>query len=104
MHQQAENKGLKFTFTHDINPSILYTGDDFRIKQILYNLIGNAIKFTSKGHVSFEVETHPQNCFVFIISDTGPGISQADVERIFNEFEQTDFSTNKYGGTGLGLS
>jgi signal transduction histidine kinase len=87
-------------------PSNLPTGkgDEQRITQVLLNLVGNAIKFTDTGEVRVEV-TVADGAFVVSVSDTGPGISEADQQKIFEEFQQADSSsTRKQGGTGLGLA
>ncbi len=79
-------------------------GDEQRISQVLMNLVGNAIKFTEQGKVEVEA-TASNDTFVVSVSDTGPGLSEADQQRIFEEFHQVDASsTRKKGGTGLGLS
>jgi PAS domain S-box-containing protein len=79
-------------------------GDQQRIAQVLLNLVGNAIKFTEKGEVKVEVGVSNET-FSISVSDTGPGISKADQEKIFEEFQQVDgSSTRAKGGTGLGLS
>jgi PAS domain S-box-containing protein len=79
-------------------------GDQQRIAQVLLNLVGNAIKFTEKGEVKVEVGVSNETFFISV-SDTGPGISKPDQEKIFEEFQQADgSSTRKKGGTGLGLS
>ncbi|UCF00917.1 MAG: GAF domain-containing protein [Deltaproteobacteria bacterium] len=79
-------------------------GDQQRISQVFLNLVGNAIKFTEEGEVRIEA-TASNNNFVVSVSDTGPGLSEADKEMIFEEFHQVDgSSTRKKGGTGLGLS
>ena len=79
-------------------------GDEQRIAQVLLNLVGNAIKFTDEGEVRVEVAAS-NGAFLVSVSDTGPGLSEADQERIFEEFHQADSSsTRKKGGTGLGLS
>src|SRR5262249_48798240 len=79
--------------------------DAARLRQVLFNLAGNAIKFTEKGSVSIVVEPGPQPDTISVaVSDTGIGISPEDQARIFLEFEQADGSpTRKFGGTGLGL-
>ena len=82
-------------------------GDPGRIRQILMNLVGNAIKFTESGYVLIEVryDTHGQTAFNFRVEDTGIGIDDEAAERLFKPFSQADASaTRKYGGTGLGLS
>ena len=79
-------------------------GDEQRIAQVLLNLLGNAIKFTEKGGVRVESAVSNES-FLVSVSDTGPGLSETDQKRIFEEFQQADgSSTRKKGGTGLGLS
>jgi signal transduction histidine kinase len=71
---------------------------------VLLNLVGNAIKFTEVGEVRVEV-TLADDAFVVSVTDTGPGISESDQAKIFEEFQQADSSsTRKKGGTGLGLA
>jgi len=79
-------------------------GDEQRISQVILNLIGNAIKFTDQGGVKIEAKIVNQD-FIVSISDTGPGLSEEDQQKIFEEFRQADgSSTRKKSGTGLGLS
>ena len=79
-------------------------GDERRLTQVLMNLVGNAIKFTDAGQVSIEARV-ADGSFLIAVSDTGPGISEADQQRIFEEFQQVDSSsTRKKGGSGLGLA
>jgi GAF domain-containing protein len=79
-------------------------GDERRLAQVLLNLVGNAIKFTEVGSVRI-VAHRDGDAFVVSVADTGPGIAEADRQRIFEEFQQADSSsTRKKGGTGLGLS
>jgi signal transduction histidine kinase len=79
-------------------------GDERRLTQVLLNLAGNAIKFTDTGLVSIEARA-ADGAFVVSVSDTGPGISEADQQKIFEEFQQADSSsTRTKGGSGLGLS
>ena len=79
-------------------------GDEGRITQVLLNLVGNAIKFTDSGEVAIRAAVSNGE-FLVAVSDTGPGISDRDQERIFDEFQQADSSsTRRKGGTGLGLS
>jgi len=103
MQTQAEHKNLGFNFKNTADPDLTLHGDAFRLKQILYNLIGNAIKFTDEGEVSFgfdyAIEKEIYQC-QFTIKDTGIGIEAEQLECIFNEFEQA----NPVSGTGLGLS
>ena len=79
-------------------------GDEQRIAQVLLNLLGNAIKFTENGEVIVDATVSNEN-FLISVSDTGPGLSEADQKKIFEEFHQADgSSTREKGGTGLGLS
>jgi len=105
----AKRKGL--AFVHDIAPDIpeYTTGDPTRLRQVLINLIGNAIKFTSRGEVSLRVcvvhRTADQATLHFAVRDTGIGIAAEKQTAIFNPFTQVDGSiTRRFGGTGLGLS
>ena len=80
-------------------------GDPTRLRQILVNLAANAIKFTEKGHVAIEVTSSRPGESRFEVSDTGIGIPQAALDRLFGKFEQVDSSiTRRYGGAGLGLA
>ena len=105
---RAHAKGLELICHIKPDVPTALTGDPGRIRQIIVNLAGNAVKFTEKGHVVIQVETQKQEdasvLLHFIISDTGIGISPDKVEKIFESFTQEDGSTTrKYGGTGLGL-
>ena len=92
---------LKVTVPPDLP---LARGDERRLTQVLLNLIGNAIKFTEVGEVRVQT-TASNGAFLVSVADTGPGISGADQEKIFEEFQQVDSSnTRKKGGSGLGLS
>ncbi|WP_214476173.1 PAS domain-containing hybrid sensor histidine kinase/response regulator [Mesorhizobium sp. dw_380] len=86
----------------------LITADPGRVRQVLLNLIGNAIKFTDSGGVLVTVaraRTESRDRICFTIADTGPGLREEDMERIFEEFEQADgTSTRAHGGAGLGLT
>jgi signal transduction histidine kinase/DNA-binding response OmpR family regulator len=108
MKFQATQKGIQFLFTNTIDPKRYYNGDPFRLKQVLYNILGNAIKFTSDGSVTLKAnfnETPPETEFHFQVEDTGIGLSQDDLKIIFNEFEQADSHGQlNTRGTGLGLS
>ncbi|RLC15453.1 MAG: hypothetical protein DRI24_10945 [Deltaproteobacteria bacterium] len=79
-------------------------GDGQRIAQVILNLLGNAIKFTDQGEVKVEAGVSNKS-FLVSVSDTGPGLSESDRLKIFEEFQQADGSnTREKGGTGLGLS
>ena len=99
----ARNKGLMLTAS--ISEGLpLGRGDERRLTQVLLNLVGNAIKFTDAGEVAIAAGME-DGCFSVAVRDTGPGITAADQERIFDEFQQVDnTSTRKKGGTGLGLA
>ncbi len=109
MALRAHEKNLELAY--DVNadvPSHL-NGDPGRLRQILTNLVGNAIKFTDKGQVLVEIESYPQGDagaeLHFKVSDTGVGIPDDKRDIIFQAFAQADNSvTRKYGGTGLGLA
>jgi len=109
LQEQSLSKQLDFaSFMHPEVPSLL-VGDPGRLRQIILNLSGNAIKFTEKGSVSLSIyleeETEKNVLLKFIISDTGIGISEKAVSKLFQSFSQADVSTTrKYGGTGLGLT
>jgi two-component system sensor histidine kinase ChiS len=98
-------KGKDLTLINEIESSfIAISADENRIQQILYNLIGNAVKFTEKGTIRVSAE-RMQDLVAVSVTDTGIGIPEDKFERIFESFEQADGSTaRKYGGTGLGLS
>lgn len=110
-YHEASHKGLEFETQIDSHIPDALRGDPIRIKQVLTNLLGNAIKFTDKGKVSLEVSLHSRNVegdmyqLLFTVSDTGKGISQDKQEAIFEAFSQEDGSiSRRYGGTGLGLT
>jgi signal transduction histidine kinase len=99
----AASKGLKFTAELQDNLPMAH-GDARRVSQVLLNLVGNAIKFTDEGEVEIRAMLD-KGQFVLTVRDTGPGIADADQERIFGEFQQIDnTNTRKKGGTGLGLA
>ncbi len=109
LHERAQDKGLKLTFTvDDTVPDIIYS-DPLRFAQICINLCSNAIKFTSQGEVSvhiFLVEKKDDHIQLQVnIKDTGIGIAPNDQSKIFDSFSQADGTTTRqYGGTGLGLT
>jgi len=95
----------QIAFKTEVSPDLPRgRGDERRITQVLLNLVGNAIKFTDAGEVAIKASTG-NGAFKVAVRDTGPGISQADQEKIFEEFQQADSSiSRKKGGTGLGLA
>jgi signal transduction histidine kinase/CheY-like chemotaxis protein len=110
MQPQVEKKSLVLRSELDLDPLSYLKGDPFRLKQILYNLIGNAIKFTHVGEVvlsAFYKRQGSQLHFTFIVKDTGIGFSEAESKKIFNEFEQVeapDRDALNQAGAGLGLN
>ncbi len=98
-----ENLGLRTVMALE-GENVVRT-DPFRLKQILHNLVGNAIKFTQQGYVEFGYQMQGDTMIHFYVKDTGIGIPKEKQELIFNRFLQVDNSgTRKYGGTGLGLT
>jgi len=98
------NEGLDFIYTTsgDI-PEYIY-GDDIRLRQIITNICGNAVKFTEKGHVKLSICTEDEQ-LIFKVEDTGIGIREEDLPKLFHAFEQLDKSKNRsIVGTGLGLT
>lgn len=107
---QARNKNLRLDAVVDQSVPSLLGGDDVRIRQVLFNLVGNAVKFTSAGDVVVSAKALPysphdeQINILISVQDTGIGIPEDRVEHIFESFTQMDGSyTRKYGGVGLGL-
>ncbi|WP_167354847.1 ATP-binding protein [Pseudoalteromonas luteoviolacea] len=101
----AEEKSisLEASVKHDCPHNWL--GDSVRVRQILLNLVANAVKFTNSGGITIDVEVHSNDALCISVSDTGIGMNQQTQKSIFNRFEQADSSTTrKYGGTGLGLA
>ncbi|HIJ57253.1 MAG TPA: PAS domain S-box protein [Deltaproteobacteria bacterium] len=111
---QAQEKGLEITYHISPEVPVTLTGDSVRLRQILINLVGNAIKFSKLGCVTMEIKTqHRQPVkqdngkieLLFSVTDTGPGIPPNKLDLIFDNFTQVDSSTTReHGGTGLGLS
>lgn len=101
----AEEKGLSLRLV--ISPRLpeCCTGDPIRLRQVLFNLLSNAVKFTHKGGVEIHAEARKGDTVHFFIQDTGIGIAQSQLTRIFEPFAQADdSSTRPYGGTGLGTA
>ncbi|ODH45277.1 hypothetical protein ACO22_00274 [Paracoccidioides brasiliensis] len=109
---KANEKILNLIYQVDSSIPDFVTGDPFRLRQIILNLVGNAIKFTERGEVRVTIlKSDREECrpneysFEFIVSDTGIGIEEDKLDLIFDTFQQADGSTTrKFGGTGLGLS
>jgi len=109
MRPLANRKGLALDFVVEPEARITLLGDADRLQQVLLNLLSNSVKFTERGSVSVHVSkegTPPEGIeLLFSIADTGAGIAQADLERVFEAFQQGDNSiTRRFDGTGLGLA
>lgn len=100
---QAQAKGVEISIeTAGVSPAA--EGDETRIRQILLNLVGNAVKFTDQGRVTVAT-SRANDCVAVAVTDTGIGISPEAIDIIFDEFRQADGSTTRrFGGTGLGLA
>jgi two-component system, sensor histidine kinase and response regulator len=100
----ANEKGLKLLFENKLKTKNLFKGYKTRIRQIISNLVSNAIKFTSSGHVIIELDA-TESEVIWKVKDTGIGIAQKNLDSIFSQFKQESAATNRrFGGTGLGLS
>jgi len=109
MERPAQSKGLRLNLQIDPSVRLPVRGDSVRLRQVLSNLISNAVKFTERGSIALTVrrigETSAQHQLRFEVRDTGIGIALAAQERLFQAFSQADASTTRlYGGTGLGLA
>ena len=103
MHPQAKARGLCLTFDDQGLPDCINM-DDSRLRQILLNIVGNAVKFTERGGVQITART-TQNQLEIAIQDTGIGIPADRLDRVFDSFAQADAdTTRRFGGTGLGLT
>ncbi len=103
----AERRGLRFVRGRWPDQPVSVTGDAMRLRQILMNLLGNAVKFTERGQVGLDVELLPEGRGLRLeVSDTGPGINAEQQARLFQRFEQADGprTASRYGGSGLGLA
>ena len=100
---RAQDRGIGFKVVLPPHGSVDYVGDSLRIRQVLFNLVGNAVKFTKHGEVRLAVSTTPRG-LRFEVQDSGIGISKDGLHKLFSNFVQVDSSTSrKFGGTGLGL-
>ena len=110
LNQSASKKGLLLTLKMSADAPSIITGDQFRLNQILTNLLSNALKFTDNGRVTLNIDLKQKidaqhAVLAFSVSDTGIGMSKEEIQKLFSPFTQADTSTTrKYGGTGLGLS
>lgn len=107
--QQAQKRGNRISFSIDENIPQYLEGDEVKLNQVLFNVIGNAIKFTANGNIFLSAKlvskTKEKALIELSVSDTGIGIKKENLSKIFNEFEQLEDTISKnYGGTGLGLA
>ncbi|MFA7263599.1 MAG: ATP-binding protein [Caulobacter sp.] len=101
----AEAKGLTLTLAIGESAAGAFVGDAVRIRQIVCNLLSNALKFTNRGGIRLEAEASPGGALAISVSDSGIGFGDDVKERLFERFEQADGSiTRRFGGTGLGLA
>ncbi|MDH5184823.1 MAG: ATP-binding protein [Gammaproteobacteria bacterium] len=104
-HQQCKSKGIEFKIQYHFPLVETIISDPVRLKQILINLCSNAIKFTKSGYIYLDVQKSSDNKLQFMIEDSGIGMTDEQLSRIFSAYTQANSSTTrKFGGTGLGLS
>ena len=103
---EAHNKNIEIISDIDFMLPVQIIGDPMRTRQVLTNLLKNAVKFTQQGYIEISASADPESKTIsFFVKDTGIGISEEGKKKLFSDFYQTDASTTrKYGGTGLGLS
>jgi PAS domain S-box-containing protein len=105
---RAHEKGLKFETNIHVDVPPVISGDKTRLRQILMNLVGNAVKFTDEGSIHINVKRFNNDeelTLLFEVVDTGSGMSKEQLQNLFSAFQQADVSTfRKFGGTGLGLT
>lgn len=109
MGAHAYGKGIEFAAYIAPDVPVALKGDPGRLRQVLLNLVNNAVKFTDRGGITIEVTLSDKStdrcCVKFVVTDTGIGVSREKADDLFNRFTQADASTTrKYGGTGLGLA
>lgn len=102
--QAADAKGIELRVQSDLGEVHPVEGDPGRVRQVLINLISNAIKFTEKGSVTIRCVSEGGDCYQLSVQDTGIGMSAEAQETIFGAFSQVAGTHNRFGGTGLGLS
>jgi signal transduction histidine kinase/CheY-like chemotaxis protein len=101
---RAQERGLEFVAGIELGAECWVRGDPTRLRQVLHNLLGNALKFTDEGQVVLRVRRLPAARVEFAVRDTGQGISQADLAHVFEAFYQGGAARRRSGGAGLGLS
>jgi signal transduction histidine kinase/CheY-like chemotaxis protein len=101
---RAQERRLRFVTHIDLGAECWVLGDPTRLRQVLHNLLGNALKFTDQGEVSLQVQRLEGHLFEFSVRDTGHGIDPAELPRVFEAFYQAGARRRRAGGAGLGLS
>ncbi len=102
---KAFNKGVEIITDIDLNVPAMISGDSMRVRQIMLNIVNNAVKFTDKGWIRVHLSYKKSEGIIFSVADTGIGISEDKKKKLFTDYFQADISTYRiYGGTGLGLS
>lgn len=102
---KAFNKGVEIITDIDLNVPAMVYGDSMRVRQIMLNIVNNAVKFTDKGWIRVHLSYKKSKGIIFSVADTGIGISEDKKKKLFTDYFQADISTYRiYGGTGLGLS
>nr|WP_281362577.1 CHASE3 domain-containing protein [Marinifaba aquimaris] len=108
MTPTALHKNIQLTYQIDEDFHDAWIGDPVRVQQVLLNLVSNSIKFTQTGYVDIHIKCEVNDVkseLIFVVTDTGIGMTQSTIARLFERFEQADQSTTrKFGGTGLGMS
>jgi PAS domain S-box-containing protein len=106
LENKAAEKGLRFQMDYDTSVPVRVMGDPLRLRQVILNLVGNAVKFTQSGQITVSVTPDTSaNMVHFVVKDTGVGMSAEQCGLIFEAFTQADASTTrKFGGTGLGTT
>ncbi|HOZ83660.1 MAG TPA: ATP-binding protein, partial [Bacteroidia bacterium] len=104
LRQKADEKNIALILEASTIRNITVSGDALRLRQVLINVIGNAIKFTEKGTVFVKVKKQADDFFNFEITDTGIGIAEEKIAKLFDAYQQADNIERNYGGTGLGLA
>ena len=103
VREQATRHGVQVTL-HANGGLDVVTGDERRVRQVIFNLLSNAVKFTPRGGLVDVAATHSSGEVRVSVADTGPGIAAEDLDRIFQEFQQTETGARRHDGTGLGLA
>ena len=103
--EPAQRKSVELTVIHDLNVAGAYRGDAQKLRQVLTNVIGNAVKFTEIGSVDIKTFLDENDAVVIAVADTGVGIPKESRDKVFDKFTQADATTTRrFGGTGLGLA